>query len=206
MISWIFFDLDGVLLDSRQWHFDALHIALTESGIHLNHAQHTQHYDGLPTKLKLELLAERFQLDTAAIVKIHNRKQILTRRFLAERITRSESLVVMLGNLRAQGLRIALCSNAIRETVDTCLAKLMVTEFFDFTLSSEDVRNPKPSSEMYEQAIRLAGVTPHEILIVEDSPHGVKAAKGTSCHLLIVRDAQDLSLEKILSSIANAHG
>lgn len=206
MIRWIFFDLDGVLLDARSWHFEAFQAALHEQGIELDHHTHMRLYDGLPTKRKLALLAERLELAPATIAAVRERKQEITRRFLAERIVRSEALVALLTKLRSQGLRLALCSNAIKETVETCLARLEVGAFFEVVLSSDDVADPKPAPEMYELALRRAGAAAHEVLIIEDSPHGVAAAQATACHLLVVRDAQDLSWEKLSALLGSAGG
>ena len=57
-IQAIIFDMDGVLIDARDWHYEALNRALKIFGFEISRQDHLEHFDGLPTKAKLNLLSQ----------------------------------------------------------------------------------------------------------------------------------------------------
>ena len=61
-IKAVLFDMDGVLIDAKDWHYEALNKALKLFGIEINRYDHLTTFDGLPTKVKLDLLSKRFYL------------------------------------------------------------------------------------------------------------------------------------------------
>src|SRR5690606_15587141 len=91
-----------------------------------------------------------------------------------------------LSRLQREGLKLAVCSNSIRETVKVMLHKAMISKYFDFFLSNEDVQKPKPDPEMYIHAIKKMNLKPDEVLIVEDNENGIKAAAAAGAHVLQV--------------------
>jgi beta-phosphoglucomutase len=207
MIKWIFFDLDGVLVDSRQWHFRAFQLALNDHGYSLDEEEHRKKYDGLPTKVKLKLLAENLSISQEKIAAIEALKHKYTRELLQKSISKNSDLIEVLKEVKSVGLKAAVCSNAISETVRFCLQKMDIKNFFEFELSNEDVKLPKPSPEIYLKAMKIANVQAHEVLIIEDSLHGLKAARESGCHVLAIKNSKDLSWEKInnyLIDVSNA--
>lgn len=55
-IKAIFFDMDGVLIDAKEWHYEALNRALELFGMPISQVDHLTTFDGLPTRKKLEML------------------------------------------------------------------------------------------------------------------------------------------------------
>jgi beta-phosphoglucomutase len=195
MIRWIFFDLDGVLVNSRQWHFEALDSALRQVGIEITKEEHDKEFDGLPTRTKLQMMSSRYSLAPDQMEQIEEAKKKITCKILLERIKVDPKLKSLLSLIKSYDVKMAVCSNARRETVETCLKKLEIEEYFEFYLSNEDVKNPKPSPEIYQKAIEKAGVPESDILIIEDILHGVRAASQTSCFLEKISNADELSLQ-----------
>ena len=85
-------------------------------------------------------------------------------------------LIKIFKQLKQDGHTLACCSNSIRRSVLTMLAKIGVIEYMDLVLSNEDVRQSKPHPEIYWHAMSLLGKYPKDVLIVEDSPPGLMAA------------------------------
>jgi HAD superfamily hydrolase (TIGR01509 family) len=106
-----------------------------------------------------------------------------------------------LSNLRARGYRLAACSNSIRKTMEVLFERAAIIEYFDFYISNEDVKEAKPHPEMYITAISKLELRPDECLILEDNENGIKAAKASGAHLLIVNDVNDVNLENISNRI-----
>jgi HAD superfamily hydrolase (TIGR01509 family) len=191
MIKLVIFDLDGVLVEAKRIHYDALNKALGEKyAIEWN--EHLSVYDGLKTNQKLEMLTERRGLPTNLYKKIWEDKQKYTLEALSNLQT-SPQLKVCLKLLTSEGYKIACCSNSIRKTVLTVLSKLGIIEYFDLIISNEDVKNSKPHPEMYWKAISTMGCLPEEVLIVEDSPYGLLAASRSKAHIMRVGSPKEVT-------------
>ena len=197
-IKLIIFDLDGVLVEAKNIHFDALNEALSEvnAGYKIMWNEHLNKYDGLKTYQKLDLLTK----DKGLPAEIHNqvweRKQQLTLNKLTN-LKHNKELVKTLKELHSQGIKLAVCSNSIRRTCLTVLSKLGLIEFLDLIISNEDVKNGKPHPEMYWKAISMMSCLPEETLIVEDSPYGLLAASRSKSHILRVKNTKETTLINI---------
>lgn len=199
MIKFIIFDLDGVLISAKRIHYETLNEALgTEYTIEWD--EHLSIYDGLKTNQKLEMLSESKGLPRDEHKFIWDTKQKLTLERLSQ-LTENHDLQRIMGSLSKDGYKIAVCSNSIRKTVLTVLAKLGIMEFMDLVISNEDVRNSKPHPEMYWKAMSMMNVVPDETLIVEDSPYGLLAASRSKSHILRVKSPDDVTYTNITNKI-----
>ena len=194
MIKLIIFDLDGVLVEAKNIHFNALNKALGGYAIDWN--EHLSIYDGLKTNQKLEMLHERKGLPKERFKDIWDNKQKYTLEALSQ-LEPSTQLQVCMSSLVNEGYKIAVCSNSIRKTVLTVLSKLGIIEFMDLIISNEDVKNSKPHPEMYWKAISMMSCLPEETLIVEDSPYGLLAASRAKAHILRVASPKDVTYNNI---------
>ena len=150
-IKLVIFDLDGVLVEAKNIHYDALNEALGDE-YKISWNEHLSTYDGLKTNQKLDMLSERKGLPTTIHTDIWNHKQKLTLQKLKQ-LEPSKVLIELMGSLVERGYKIAVCSNSIRKTVLTVLSKLGIMEYMDLVISNDDVKNSKPHPEMYWQAI-----------------------------------------------------
>jgi len=140
-------------------------------------------------------------LSDETAVRVSSEKQRLTTILIEKTISMRPYLINLLSTLQLQGYILACATNSIRETLDIMLHKLKISEFFSFTLSNNDVDNPKPSPEIYSLAFKKLGLLPEQCIICEDSPHGRKAAYSSGAHVLEIEDANDLTLDKIYEKI-----
>jgi HAD superfamily hydrolase (TIGR01509 family) len=191
MTKLIIFDLDGVLVEAKNIHFEALNKALGEKyAIEWN--EHLSTYDGLKTNQKLEMLNKNKGLPTSMYKEVWDNKQKYTLEALSG-LQPSTQLKECLEQLTSEGYKIACCSNSIRKTVLTVLSKLGIIEYFDLIVSNEDVKNSKPHPEMYWKAISTMGCLPEEVLIVEDSPYGLLAASRSKAHIMRVGSPKEVT-------------
>jgi HAD superfamily hydrolase (TIGR01509 family) len=194
-VKLVIFDLDGVLVEAKNIHYDALNEALGEQYA-ISWNEHLSTYDGLKTNQKLEMLSERKGLPTELHKEIWEGKQKLTLQKLKE-LKPNQTLQSVMNALVEDGYKIAVCSNSIRKTVLTVLSKLGIMEFMDYIISNEDVQNSKPHPEMYWRAISKMGCLPEETLIVEDSPYGLLAANRSNAHVLRVKNPTEVTYTNI---------
>lgn len=194
MIKVVLFDLDGVLIEAKRIHFDSLNSALKLEGEEyvINWAEHLEVFDGLKTNEKLELLHVRRGLSRASFKQVWEHKQKLTQKAL-QTLTVSSNIKECVERLAEQGIKIGCCSNSIKKTVLTALHRLDIIEYFDLILSNEDVINSKPHPEIYWSAISYFKVLPEEVLVVEDSPHGLQAASRSHANILRVSTPKEIT-------------
>lgn len=209
MTKLIIFDLDGVLVDAKQIHYETLNQALWEiaqsNKYVISEAEHLSTYDGLKTNQKLELLTQNKGLHPNTYETVWNRKQQLTIDAISK-LQPNTQLIVMFDMLRRDGYKLACASNSIRRSVLVMLSKIGVIEHMDLILSNEDVKNSKPHPEMYWKAMSMMSVLPEETLIVEDSPHGLLAASRSRANVLRVDNPSDLVYSKIINKIKENKG
>ena len=201
MIKLVIFDLDGVLVDARELHYEALNRALAGVGFTISRDEHLSTYDGLPTTKKLELLTENKGLQKENYDLIWKKKQEFTSLIINEEMTYDERLRGILSKLKSQGYIICVASNSIRESVKMMLIRKGLLEYIDFFYSNQDVNKPKPSSEIYLKCMIKAGANPDETVIVEDSHIGRKAAQSSGATLCAVRDVDDVTYDHIKKHI-----
>ena len=196
MIKTIIFDLDGVLIESKEIHYKALNAALP-SKYRISYEEHLAEYDGLPTRSKLELLTTNKGLPEVLHNGIAELKARETVNVLFNTIKPRMEFTKIFMALKNAGYRLACASNAVRSTVDTALECLELKKYFDIIVSNQDVSKPKPHFEMYFKIMLALNSKPGETLILEDSHIGRQAVLDAGCHLLPIIDTYDVKLEKI---------
>jgi HAD superfamily hydrolase (TIGR01509 family) len=203
MIKLIIFDLDGVLVDAKELHYEALNSALAsiDPKYVIDRDEHLSTYDGLNTTKKLKMLTDRKGLSAGFHDLIWKKKQDSTIEII-DNFSRDERICEVLRKLKVDGYALCVASNSIRETVKMMLIRKGFMEHFDFFYSNQDVKYPKPSSEIYLKCMIKAGVSPRETLVIEDSHIGRKAAQDSGAFLCPVIDSSDVTYEKISSHLA----
>jgi HAD superfamily hydrolase (TIGR01509 family) len=198
MINLIIFDLDGVLIESKDWHYFALNDALNKVNARylISYDEHLSKYDGLNTTKKLELLSVDKGLEKIYFNQIWQDKQTATFDII-RKIIPDEKLINIFSNLKKKNIKIAIASNSIRATVQLSLLKLGILEYVDYFVSNQDVSKSKPFPEMYWKCMTALDEIPNDTIIIEDSHIGRKAALDSGANLLAVENPDDLTLTKI---------
>jgi HAD superfamily hydrolase (TIGR01509 family) len=198
----IIFDLDGVLIESRELHYHSLNDALSRVGSEyiISREEHLSIYDGLSTTKKLEMLSERKGLDRKYFNQVWQDKQTATFNLIRQ-IPKNNNLRQMFAECQSRGYKIAVASNSIRETIKLALLSIGVMEYVDYYVSNEDVKRTKPYPEMYWQCMTALNALPKNTIIVEDSHIGRQGATDSGAHLLPVENAKDLTSYKVFSKM-----
>lgn len=201
MIKAVIFDMDGVLIDAREWHYQALNKALRLFGLEISLYDHLMTFDGLPTKEKLKILS----LDKGLPVALHSFVAEIKQQYTMEIV---HSLCkpkfhheYALSKLKNDGYKMAVCSNSIRHTIEVMMQKAALESYFEFYISNEDVSKSKPDPQMYQLAINKLNLTPKECLIVEDNENGIKAAKASGAYIMEVQSVYEVNYENITKHI-----
>ena len=206
MIKLIIFDLDGVLVDARELHYNALNRALKsiDEKYVIERAEHLSTYDGLSTTKKLNLLTRNKGLPNKLHDKVWELKQQMTLKII-DGFSVDDRIRGILRSLKSEGYAISCATNSIRETAKLQLIRKGFFEYIDFMYSNQDVKNPKPNSEIYLRCMIKSEVNPNETLIVEDSHIGRKGAISSGGVLCGVKDTNDVTYDKIKKYIQESN-
>ena len=207
MIKLVIFDLDGVLVDAREIHYEALNAALADIGEEfvINRQEHLSLYDGLSTTKKLKMLTKNKGLPKELHNAVWKLKQEKTIKII-DAFSIDKRICEILRKLKSEGFTVACATNSIRKTAKLQLIRKGFFEHIDFLYSNQDVTKPKPSSEIYMRCMLRANVDPHETVIIEDSHHGRRAAINSGGHLCAVKNSSGVTYKKIKELINKING
>ena len=200
----IIFDLDGVLVDSKEIHFNALNLAL--KSINEKYAisidEQASTYEGMTTKSKLDILTHTKGLPKELHEYVWRLKQEYSSTMF-ESLSIDNELVSIFKYLKENNILVGVASNSIRETLTNCLQALGIWRYIDISLSNEDVNNPKPNPEIYNKCMTMLGVIPENVIIFEDSNIGRQAAKDSGANLIEVESRKNITMRFIANKIVS---
>lgn len=189
----VVFDMDGVLIDARDWHYRALNDALEVFDAAISWEDHLDRFNGLPTRVKLDMLTAEDRLPAHLHPVVEKVKQERTLREAARLCFPRVEHLLLMAWLRASGVRIGVATNSIRKTSVTMLEFAGLLDFLDVLVTNEDVAHAKPAPDIYLSAAQQLELDPAEILVVEDHPYGVTAAEEAGCRVIKVDGVDDVT-------------
>jgi HAD superfamily hydrolase (TIGR01509 family) len=198
MIKGVIFDMDGVLIDAREWHYRALNQALEIFGFFIGPKEHEGRFDGLATRDKLNILTREKGLPQELHEVINEIKQERTLRIAAGNCYPLPNVISAVSYLSKSKILLGVATNSIKETTMVMLGHSQLVPYFDVIVTNSDVKNAKPSPDIYLKACHLLNSDPSNILVVEDNINGVAAAKAAGCVVHKVANPADVHLDEIL--------
>ena len=193
--------MDGVVIDAKDWHYEALNRALGLFGMTISRYDHLVTYDGLPTKKKLEMLSRERNLPAALHPFLNKMKQQYTMELVLNKCKPVFFHEYALSRLRSDGFRLAVCSNSIRTSIEVMMDRSKLAKYLEFIISAQDVSIGKPNPEIYNLAISKLMLKPEECLILEDNEHGIQAAVASGAHLMRINSVEDVNYQNIQGRI-----
>ena len=169
------FDMDGVLVDSYRPHWESWRITCAARGLPITEAVYAGLF-GRSFRSFVEALCPR-PLTEAEIQAWYDEKEELYRDIIERDFPAMDGASDLLAALRQAGFALAIGSSGPRGNVDCLLRHLPGADAFATTASGDDCRNAKPDPEVFLLAARRLGVPPRACVVIEDSLHGLEAAR-----------------------------
>jgi beta-phosphoglucomutase len=194
----VLFDFDGILVDSEPMHYRAFTEVLDPLGMGFPWKEYVETYMGFDDRdaFREAFRAKGIDPVAANLGELVAAKSEAFLRGLRDGVTVYPGAVSLIESLRAAGLPLALCSGALRSDIDPILAQLGVAPCFDVIVSADEVRRSKPDPESYALALaRLSKrfspflTVPDKSVAVEDTPAGIRSAKGAGLRVLAVTNS-----------------
>jgi beta-phosphoglucomutase len=197
----VLFDMDGVLIDARDWHYEALNEALRIFGVEISRSDHLSRFNGLSTRKKLDMLTSEGVIPYELHEAIQSIKQDRTLRIAAQMCFPIVSHQVLITRIKALGIKVGLVTNSIRKSSEFMLEYAGLLKFMDVVVTNEDVLEGKPNPAGYLLAMQKLGVLPSETVVIEDGEYGILAAEAAGATVIKVNDPFEVSLELLLPVI-----
>lgn len=174
-IKLIILDFDGTLATTEQANMEAYILALQEEGFSLSAEEFNSRFFGMRCPEFLEAVGVK---DAEQRERIRRRK-IEIYPSLFDSVKLNEPLWNFAQDSRKRGVKVWIVSTGQIENLTNAMRHLGIEDMVDGLLSSNDVKEAKPSPEAFIKAMEIEGVTPAETLIFEDSVVGIEAAKAS---------------------------
>lgn len=179
----VLFDFDGTLVDSDPAHLVAFNEVLAPRGRSLTAQQYATTVVGRANVTIFGALFPDAPLAELEWLGEEKERAYLRR---ADLVALHDGAIEVLSGLKAQGLRLALVTNAPRVVIDDVAVRLGLLDCFDATITIDDVTHGKPHPEPYLQALARLGVSADQAVVVEDSAPGRHAAQAAGMDVLLL--------------------
>jgi len=183
MIRAIFWDNDGVLVDTEKLYFQATRELLQRAGVTLTEAlfRRISLQEGRSAfDLALEKGVSQQQID-----RLHEERNRRYTELVEEGVRILDGVEETLAKLSGRVLQ-AIVTSSRRAHFDAIHAGTGLRSHFDFILTREDYLLSKPDPEPYRLAVTRSGFRPEECLVVEDSERGLRAAFAAGIRCIVV--------------------
>lgn len=206
MIKALVFDLDGVLVDAMLWHEQAfLAAARTEGNVVISTEEHRAMLAGRPTKTKLAWLVAQGRLDARKMAKVAESKQAFTQNAIELHCRPDPQRIALLRHFQGAGYQLGCVTNCAKAAAYDLLGRTQLLPFVEQALvTNEDVKQPKPDPEPYQQVCGLLACQPEEVLVFEDHDVGITSAFKAGCAVRKVATFPELTVEFVWQAIAEA--
>ena len=200
----VIFDMDGVLCDTRMFHFQAFQELCLRSGRTLSEEEFRPLFGmgngELIPKLFGDSIAPQFVREYA------DWKEARYRQLIGGRVEPMPGVRGLVHRLKGMGLPAAVASSAPRANVEQILEGAGLREFFQAVLAQEDVSRHKPDPEVFLAAADRLQLDPRTVWVLEDSHHGIQAGRAAGMTVLAVASTHEASqlssADGVFSSVA----
>lgn len=171
----VIFDMDGVLIDSEPAHQQSELTALAAIGLTVT-VDDLKAYAGTTRAAFESGLSERFGVDVDWDALFERKDEVFFR--LMEEVETFPGLIAFLHEIKDMGMKLAVATSSQEQLLSFILRKFDWESLFDVTVCAQDVVNGKPDPEVFLTTAQRLGLEPSACVVVEDSFHGLRAAKA----------------------------
>lgn len=188
----IIFDMDGVLVDSEPWHYDIESQLFNKLGLDVPEDVHLT-YVGTAADHLYSDLKERYNLSMSVPELIEWDSEYRLKIFREmDNIKPNPGLIDLLEEIKRSGLKIGIATSSIYELVEIILEKCGINTYFDTITTTDQAGKSKPAPDVYLLAAKKLVVNPENCVVIEDSSHGINAAKSAGMFCIAYQQHNNL--------------
>lgn len=185
MINAIITDFDGTLVDTFEANLRAYQKAFNDVGMNLSAEKYRQCFGFRFERFMMAMAI--YDERTANIIR-EAKKEYYPQFF--EFLKPNAALIELISSFHAMGGKTAIASTARKENLMNVVNYLGIENIFDLIFAGKDVKQGKPSPEIYLKAMDALGIQANETIIFEDSEVGIEAAKTSGANYMVVSPEQ----------------
>lgn len=183
----IIFDMDGVLFDTESFYYRRREVFLDQKGISIKHIPPSFFIGGNMKQIWRAILREEYE--NWDILRLQEEYLEYKRQHplpYKELIFTDVKNVLL--ELKKKNIKLALASNSTKEDILRALSETQLMGYFDMIMSGQEVKESKPSPDVYLKVMEELGVKSTETLIIEDSEKGIQAGVSSKADVWAIRD------------------
>ena len=182
MIKGVIFDMDGTIVDSLPYHYEAWKIFFNENKVE-NFSEKLKDYKGGGTlDLMTAVYGDKYSRKELKIMT--DDKEIIFREIYKNNVVPIAGFMEMFELIKSKKILVGIASNAIRKNVKMILSELKIYEKFDSIICGDEVKKGKPDPEMFNETVDRFNLKKEKCLIFEDSVEGVTAAANSKVDVI----------------------
>jgi pseudouridine 5'-phosphatase len=180
----VVFDLDGILANTEDLYEAACETVLGRRGKTYDPSLR-ERMMGRPVADALQIMIDAHGFPDPIDAMMLECREVLNG-LMATSLALIPGVTELLDQLQAKGLPVAVATSALREYADFVLARLDLKRRFRFVLTSEDIHRGKPDPEVYLLAAARLELAPAQMVVLEDSANGCRAAVAAGAFTVAV--------------------
>jgi beta-phosphoglucomutase family hydrolase len=179
----VIFDMDGVIIDSEPAHHEVCKKMFRELDINMTDEEYLTRYIGTSNTDMWGMIKEKYLIQESIQELVIRQTEGCLKQLKESNEVPIHGVRELLEELRDKRIKIGLASSSAMETINVILDKFNISSYFSAVVSGENLEKSKPDPTIFLVAAKLLSVNPNECLVIEDSSHGVTAAKkaGMKC-------------------------
>lgn len=198
----VIFDMDGVLIDSADAHFQSWKLLAREIGTEVTKDQ----FDATFGRHNRDVIPIVFNvIESEKVKQLADRKEELYRDLVREDAPIVDGAIDLVQSLHQQGIPLAVGSSAPRANIELILTFMGVEDCFSALVSADEVTRGKPDPQVFSLCCEKLRLPPAQCVVIEDAPAGIEAAftAGTKCVAILMHHPRetfaqaDLVVEKL---------
>jgi len=180
----VIFDMDGVIVDSSRYHYEAWQKVFGRIGLTYSKEDFLLHFGRRSDAVVRHVMGEDVPFET--IAKLCSKKEVLYRKLAKAKVRTLPGVMRLIKSLEKSGFALALSSSSALDNIDFILGPLKLSGYFDAIVHGDEVKDAKPSPKIFLLAAKKIGIAPRNCVVIEDAVPGVQAAKRAGMHSIAV--------------------
>jgi HAD superfamily hydrolase (TIGR01509 family) len=195
MLKAAIFDFDGVIINSESIHHQVEQEIFRSYGIELTREDYME-FAGVSELDTYKLIRQKYEVDFDPLIVLKEKINLFIKTIETyEQIPQPTGILNFIDNLYSNRMLLSIATSGTRDVAYYVLKKTELLDKFNFMLCGDNISKSKPSPEIFQKSLKISQVGANETIVIEDSGHGVEAAKKAGIKVVAYKNPDTGSQE-----------